>query len=142
MTYGRGKWFLIASGLVVVTAIATGMVFIGGPEQARADKRDATRLSNFSAMAEILDCHYRKEDRFPEVFQIDAIHNDCIRRFPDDDESFDDPLTEQPYSYAFLSKNHVQFCTVFEATPERLARLNGDQIRLDIATGCYSIERN
>lgn len=120
---------LIALSVLVLSGVLAGLWTVGGPNQARSERRDAIRLDDLNA----LNWHLRCLDRTGEGLDRDVA--DCPERPRDHD-----PFTGELYRIEVLSTGHLLLCAQFEndlpAAPWRHARTS----RTD--PGCLEFPRS
>ncbi len=89
-------------------AIALGVWTVGGPEQARAERRDQQRMNDLHSLAHHLACLHR------QGLESDARSEACpeAARRPD-------PLTGAPYRAEAASAAFVRVCADFETRMPR-----------------------
>lgn len=96
--------------LIVLTAImiAGALWTVGGPEQARAERRDQTRMNDLQSLGQHLICLHGEGLGIGD--RSDACP-DAARRL--------DPLTGEPYRVQVVSDDVIRLCADFET---RLSR--------------------
>lgn len=109
---------------VVVAAVAT----IGGPEQARAERRDAQRMTDLNALGRHLNC------LLDQGLALDDSSDVC----PPPPRVVD-PKTEIPYQITQISADIARACAEFE----RPARTDAFAYRADFDrdAGCLIVRR-
>lgn len=84
-------------------AIVLALWAVGGPGQARAERRDQTRMNDLHSLGQHLACLHRQglgqDERSP-------LCPEAARRA--------DPLTGQPYRIAMIADDGVRVCAAFE----------------------------
>ncbi|MCC5988913.1 MAG: hypothetical protein JJT95_14630 [Pararhodobacter sp.] len=109
-------------GLAVVM-IALGVWTVGGPEQARAERRDQQRMNDLSSLAHHLACLHRQG---LEPDGRAAACPEAARRT--------DPLTGEPYRVDEVSEEFVRVCARFETRLSRHWWVGREDF--DTETGC------
>lgn len=109
--------------LVCALAVAAGLWTIGGPGQARSERRDSQRMSDISALARHAVC-LRDHGR-----AIDASHSNCP---PPAQRT--DPLSGELYQVDETISGEIRICARFEneMPPARVPR----PMDFDPDTGC------
>ena len=98
-------------GVGVVTAVAAGLWFVGGPETGRMENRDRTRLADLNGLQQHVICLARSD----EGLLPDTLEGTTACPAP----QLTDPVTDKPYRYNRLSDTVFEVCAEFEL-PERL----------------------
>lgn len=113
-----------AIGGLALVMVGLGLISVGGPESARQQKRDQQRLLAIERLA--FNC-------FTSLPAGSTDTSTC------DNELFQDPLTDEPYPWKWLSPTEIEICAKFEV-PGSLGPLNryGDQFDRD--TGCIRFD--
>lgn len=119
---------LIALTLLVAASILAGLWTVGGPVQARSDRRDAIRLDDLHILHWHLRCLLRTGH------SIDASAPDCPSRPRDRD-----PFTDQLYRIELQSGSDLVLCAEFENDIPLPAWANA-QISSD-APGCLQFQQ-
>ena len=109
---------------VVVGAVAT----IGGPEQARAERRDAQRMTDLNALGRHLNC------LLDQGLALDDPSDVCPQP-----PRVTDPKTDMPYQITRTAPDIARVCAEFE----RPARTDAFAYRADFDrdTGCLIVRR-
>ena len=115
--------------IVIVLAVAAALWTIGGPEQARAERRDMTRWQDLQALAWHIDCLLLDGKAISEL-------SDTCPNPP----RTDDPYSGNSYVVDQVTDRHITLCTTFETDLSRLAPYISDQ-RADPERGCVVIRR-
>lgn len=114
--------------LIVLTIGAIGLALwtIGGPGQARAERRDQVRMNDLQSLAQHFICLNRagigpdgQSDACPEA----------ARRT--------DPLTHEPYRVTEVSDTAIRLCAAFETPTTQQWWANRDDF--DARTGCLIV---
>ena len=115
---------ILLSLAVVVAAVVT----IGGPEQARAERRDAQRMSDLNALGRHLTC------LLDQGLAPDDISDICPQP-----ARLTDPKTDMPYQIIQISAATARVCAEFE----RPAGTDAFAYRADFDrdTGCLIVRR-
>lgn len=108
---------------LAVAMIALGIWTVGGPEQARAERRDQQRMSDLNSLAHHLACLHRQglepDDRAEAC-------PEAARRT--------DPRTDEPYRVDAISEEVVRVCARFETRLSRQWWAGREDF--DAETGC------
>ncbi len=97
----------IAAGLailLVVAAIAMGLVMLGHPSEQRALRLDERRLASLRELRSAIDEYWRMHGRLP----------DTIGEPPILVEDKNDPVTGREYRYRVVTGTTYQLCADFE----------------------------
>ncbi|MCC5969211.1 MAG: hypothetical protein JJU15_04630 [Pararhodobacter sp.] len=116
----------IALIVLAVAAIALALWTVGGPGQARAERRDQTRMNDLRNHASHLACLHRQG--LGPAGKADA----CPQG-----EHRSDPLTGAPYRVDVVSDEVVRICAVFETRMTSMRWANRNDF--DIETGCLTV---
>lgn len=119
---------LIALSALVLSGVLAGLWTVGGPNQARSERRDAIRLDDLNA----LNWHLRCLDRTGEGLDRDAA--DCPERPRDHD-----PFTGELYRIEILSDGGIRLCAEFENDLPHNSWLRARESRA--APGCLEFQR-
>ncbi len=103
--------FAIAAAVIIAGAMIGGIVLIGGPGEARAERFDGERLGNLSTLARRMTEHYRLNETLPD--SLDALSDEVGFERSSTDPSTD-PRTGAPYEYERASANSYRLCAEFE----------------------------
>ncbi|SMR81994.1 hypothetical protein SAMN04488030_2384 [Aliiroseovarius halocynthiae] len=96
-------------GVLAVAAIAAGLMFTGGPNTARAEKRDDARHRDIRDLSRLVSCIKSHDDALPDTLKSD----ERCKAAP-----LVDQTNRQPYRYNVISENSFDLCADFEL-PER-----------------------
>jgi hypothetical protein len=111
---------------LAVAAIGLALLTVGGPGQARAERRDQARMNDLHSLARQVIC-LRRQGLAPDGHS-DTCPEAAHRR---------DPLTDAPYRVDAVSDEAVRVCAVFET------RMTGqwwaDRDDFDPETGCLIV---
>jgi hypothetical protein len=119
------------AGLALLAAllIGAGLMAVGGPEEARRQRRDDDRLST---IIQLSGC-FSRLDRA----EFDALPPQVTARTPCVSElGWSDPQTSEPYRFQRGEGDSFSVCATFEK-PDSLRRFTGDR-EVNPATGCVS----
>lgn len=88
---------------MAVAAIVLALVAVGGPGQARAERRDQTRMNDLHSLGQHITCLHR----------LGLGPDDSAPLCPENARRAD-PLTGEPYRIAMVADEGVRVCAVFE----------------------------
>lgn len=94
---------LITLSVLVLGSVLAGLWSVGGPNQVRAERRDAIRLADLNALHWHLRCLHRAGEG------LDGVASDCPSRPRDQD-----PFTGELYRVQMLSEGGLLLCADFE----------------------------
>jgi len=118
----------IAIGVLVIGAIAFGLIVTGGPSGGRMQKRDKERMKDLRELVEFVHCiSDEKGNKLPETLEP---NRKCHRNI-----QLNDPFTDKPYSYTRLSDKKFSICAEFE-WPEILPERHIQAGRFERSQGC------
>lgn len=120
---------VIALMSVIVIALAAALWTIGGPSQARAERRDMTRWQDLQLLAWHIDCLLL--DSRPMTGESDVCPNP---------PRWTDPFLDEPYVVDQVTEHHITLCAAFETN---LSQIIFDSVaqRHDPQRGCVVIRR-
>lgn len=130
----RDSLVLDGIGLGAAALVIGGLVTVGGPETARAERRDQARLSDLHELASYINCLSAEAGEVLPTALGPAVRT-C---------SEDPPLVDRtdgaPFSYERLSETSFRICARFER-PDRME--TGGYVRYSFerfepSTGCLS----
>lgn len=105
-------WPAMAIATLAVIAILGGLLLIGGPEQARKERRDQQRHADLAAMTGLVRCLAdRNGGQLPQTLAAEPDCNGQIR--------MTDPGGGAPYRYQVTGPDSYQLCADFELPQER-----------------------
>jgi hypothetical protein len=119
------------AGLALLAAllIGAGLIAVGGPEEARRQRRDDDRhLAIISLAICISRLDRAAYDVLPAELKADS---PCVAK-----KTWRDPQTDQPFRFIRGESNSFSVCATFE-TPDSPIRIRSEWI-LDPATGCIT----
>lgn len=117
-------------GALVLAAIIAGLSVTGGPNSARAEKRDTARLNDLRDIIQFVQCRKALDDTLPDA--LTAVES-CS-----DPAKLADPTSAQPYSYERLSENSYRLCADFER-PELIEDFDLGPGRWNAESGCFTL---
>jgi hypothetical protein len=106
---GKGI-FAVAVAIMVVTAVAGGLILIGSPSQERIRRIDAQRVADLSAIASNVDLYWTRHKSLPASLTYLSKEQGGSVQLLDRD-------TKQPYEYRMLSDSNYELCAHFAQTP-------------------------
>jgi hypothetical protein len=92
--------------LVVVAAIAAGIVMVGSPDEARAVRMDARRVDDLQGIERAVNFYHSNKGRIPA--SLDELGREPGVRITND------PATGLPYSYRRAGDDAFELCGTFE----------------------------
>lgn len=135
MSAGRaGRWLAIAASVVVVVALAAGLLTIGSPGQQRESRLDRKREQDLRAIARAIDRRTKAGRPLPTSL-------DTMAAEPGQRLSVTDPASGTPYVYQTTGNDGYRLCAVFStdtASPSRLAWVDEDWLH---GSGRYCFDR-
>lgn len=112
-------------------SIIAGLLTVGGPWQARQDRRDEMRLQDITAIGRHLKClhglatdPHRSGDPLVECGE---------------EPRMEDPYTGVPYRVDTTAAAEARVCADFETAPDPPAWLVGGRGRFDPLSGCLTL---
>lgn len=127
MTFDRRQGATLALGALALGLACGALILVGGPETARAERRDDARIDMIREMARCLsDLPQAARDALPDTARADM---DCATG-----ERWKDPATGEPYRIEKRGAGSVAVCARFEM-PDRLGYAYAG--RLERETGCF-----
>lgn len=105
-------------------AVGAGLWTIGGPAQARAERRDSQRMFDIGAIARHTLCL--------QQHAVPATATDPRCPSP---ARMADPLTAQPYTIEQTIDGQVRVCALFERDPTR----HGHPFRIEVSNGTVCV---
>jgi hypothetical protein len=96
--------------LVVVAAIATGVVILGSPSEERARRLDRLRVSELEGLKTAVEFYHRANGRLPASLS-ELASEPGVRVSAD-------PTTSEPYRYRTVSADEFELCATFERASE------------------------
>lgn len=99
----------IAAICLVCGALAAGLFVLGGPQQARNEKYDQTRLADLQGITNALSC--KKPTGVPAKLTRDEISSVCSEDYSI--WSLTDPQTKAPYAFQVANDTEVEICATF-----------------------------
>jgi type II secretory pathway pseudopilin PulG len=129
-----GRWLAIAASVVVVVALAAGLLTIGSPDQQRESRLDRKREQDLRAIARAIDRRTKAGRPLPTSLDIMAAE-------PGQRLSVTDPASGAPYVYQTTGNDGYRLCAVFgtdTASPSRLAWVDEDWLH---GSGRYCFDR-
>lgn len=112
-------------GLAVVL-VAIGVWTVGGPEQARAERRDQTRMSDLNSLAHHLACLHRQG----------LAPDDRSEACPEGGHRMD-PRTGELYRIEAVTADLIRVCAQFETRLARQWQVGRNDF--DTETGCLAV---
>ena len=107
---GQG-WASLAIAALAAVLVIAGLVMVGGPMQARKERRDQARMDDLALLADHVDCLSQTEQG--SVLPADlAATPSC----PAPDRLADD--SGAPYRYQPTDALHYRLCAKFELPPD------------------------
>jgi len=104
MKIASPQFFITAVAMFAVAAIVTGICVIDSPQQVRAHKIDAKRITELQAIVARIKNYYHVQNRLPErLDQSDISYG-----------SFKDPVTGHPYEYNIIDADNYELCAMFD----------------------------
>jgi hypothetical protein len=104
--------------VVVIAAVAIGMLFLGSPADARVRLLDERRVQDLASIARAVDLFWTRQARLPS-----SLHE--LRSEPGGNVRSNDPSTNNLYEYRSLQAQTYELCAQFER----------DSLQPDQATG-------
>ncbi len=107
------------SGLVMALAIIGGLLIIGGPGQARAEKQDNARLKAMSETAYAISCYSDNvgalpEDSAPIKTQVEKATSVITSSKKCKNLNWEtDPVSDKEFEYIRVEDHEFQLCAVF-----------------------------
>jgi ethanolamine utilization microcompartment shell protein EutS len=130
----RDSLVLYGIGLVAAVLVVLGIATVGGPDIARAERRDQARLSDLQELVSYIGCLTASAgDVLPQT--LDPADKTC---------AVDPPLSDRfdgaPVRYEPLSAKSYRLCATFEL-PERLMPYMGinSAESFEPSTGCLTV---
>ena len=111
--------FVTVAGLLVVAAVAAGLVLLGSPRQARLRRMDDQRLSALQALTNTVDAYMGKHGALPDT--IDQLAADQVWLAP---SALRDPETGAPYDYRKTGPAAYLLCARFATATDEDAPLH------------------
>jgi hypothetical protein len=112
---------------LTVGLIVLALWTIGGPEQARAERRDQERMNDLHSLAQHLICLNRQG----------LEPGDRSEACPDAARRPNDPLADDPYRVEAVSEEFVRVCANFETG--LTGHWWGNSNDFDLETGCLTV---
>lgn len=112
---------------LTVGLIVLGLVTVGGPERALAERRDQERVNDLHSLARHLICLQRQ--------RLEA--GDRSEACPEAARGLFDPLTDDHYRVDAVSEEFVRVCVSFET--ELTGHWLGNNNDFDLDTGCLTV---
>jgi len=120
LTGNTGNWFGWIAAMAIVLSIGAGLMLIGGPGEARAEKNDRAKMKALKSTAAAIACYAKNIGDLPESFEpiLQAVENSTsgihdskkCRRVNWET----DPISGDEFEYRRKSKNSFELCAVFE----------------------------
>ena len=109
-----GRLGLIGVVIVVVAAVAAGLVISGSPGEQRRLRADDERVADLQRLSNVIGRYYRETESLPG--DLATLLNGWISQ-----EIPRDPDTDQPYGYELLAETAYRLCADFalESRPTR-----------------------
>ncbi len=127
MTFDRRQGGTLALGALALMLACGALILVGGPETARAERRDDARIDMIREIARCLgDLPQAARDALPDTARAEM---DCAPG-----ARWKDPATGEPYRIEKRGAGRVAVCAQFEM-PDRLGYAYGGQLEHD--TGCF-----
>ena len=98
--------------VLVVGAVAGGLMILGSPGQERVNRLDERRVNDLQQIERAVNLHWTREGRLPA--SLDELSRDAGIRI-----SLRDPVTMEPYAYRPLEEKKFEMCAVFESAEPR-----------------------
>jgi hypothetical protein len=93
--------------IVVIAAVATGMLLLGSPAEERVRRFDGLRVEHLANIARTVDLYWTRHARLPSSF-------DELRTEPGGNVGVTDPRTNDLYEYRPLEDGAYELCAQFE----------------------------
>jgi len=122
---GRAGLALLALVLLAL-ALWTG----GGPAAGQREARDATRIRDLQALADLVICLADEDGALPEMLRLEPACAPAPR--------LADPHTGADYGYDRLSADSFRLCAGFER-PDTVATWSRPARRFDPESGCLTV---
>ena len=109
-----GRLGLIGVSVVVIAAVAAGLVISGSPQQQRSIRADDERVNDLQRLSRVIERFYRETEALPP--DLAALLNGWISQ-----EIPRDPETDQTYDYELQDETAYRLCAEFslESRPGR-----------------------
>lgn len=110
--------------VIVLAALGYGFFSAGAPWAIRGYKLDATRMSDFSSIQEIVQESY-SANQYQLPATLAAVESSTYASYYVSQGIFKDPGTGQPYDYKIVSSTSYQLCATFAASSAEENQANG-----------------
>jgi hypothetical protein len=108
MTAGVRRALGGAAILIVVVAVAVGLVLSGSPAAERARGLDARRVEDFVRISSAIDLYFARQHTLPaKPADLGPLSGPSL--------SLTDPATSAPYEYRTLAAKRYELCAAFTA---------------------------
>lgn len=100
-----GRWLAIAATAIVVAAVATAIVVMGGPTAQRQARLDQRRIADLTRIVRDVRQYFEAQGRLPP--DLDTLGRQPGQRLPVD------PGTNTPYAYESIGDRRFRLCAEF-----------------------------
>lgn len=105
------KFAAMGSSIIVLVAVAVGLVLSGPPGEQRQKRLDTKRVSDLRNIARVMDAHTEDRGELPAAL-TDLVDGRRLTRMPAD------PVTGIPYRYEIVSATQYKLCARFDRTSD------------------------
>jgi hypothetical protein len=91
--------------IVVIAAVAIGMLLLGSPAEERVRRFDERRVQDLASITRAVDLYWTRHARLPSSF-------DELQGEPAGNVGLNDPSTNEPYEYRSLEADLRALCAV------------------------------
>lgn len=109
---------------IVLAALSYGFLSTGSPWAVRGYNLDTTRMTDFSEIQSAVQEYYEENSQLPATFA--QLASSTEGSYYAEEKIFDDPETQQPYTYQTTGQMSYQLCTTFAASSAVENEYNGD----------------
>jgi hypothetical protein len=126
---GRQALAVVVS-LVVVAAVATGVIMLGAPSEERARRLDQRRVSNLQGIGSAVTFYHAQNGRLPASL-------DELSRQPGVG-ILNDPVTGAPFGYRPLGADEYELCGTFDRPSRPTSRSGVDAWKHPAGAHCFT----
>ena len=107
------KFAAMGSSIIVLVAVAVGLVLSGPPGEQRQKRLDTKRVSDLRNIARVMDTYTEDRGELPSAL-TDLVDGRRLTRMPAD------PVTGIPYRYEIVSATQYKLCARFGRTSDAI----------------------